>query len=53
MAVIVEDGHALGKVVEQLLAGLGAQQEILIVHEVFHQTTPLFAERAHNTLVIL
>ena len=53
MAVIVDDGHALGKVVEQLLAGLGAQQEILIVHEVFHQTTPLFAERAHNTLVIL
>ena len=53
VAMVVNDGHALGKVVEQFLAGLGAQQEILIVHEVFHQTTPLFAERAHNTLVIL
>ena len=53
VAVVVDDGHALGKVVEQLLAGLGAQQEILIVHEVFHQTTPLLAERAHDALVIL
>ena len=53
VAVVVDDRHALGKVVEQLLAGLGAQQEILIVHEVFHQTTPLLAERAHDALVIL
>ena len=53
VAVIVDDGHALGKVVEQLLAGLGAQQEILIVHKVFHQTTPLLAKRAHGALVIL
>ena len=53
VAVIVDDGHALGKVVEQLLAGLGAQQEILIVHKVFHQTAPLLARRAHGALVIL
>ena len=53
VAVVVDDGHALGKVVEQLLAGLGAQQEILIVHEVFHQTTPLLAERVHRAPVIL
>ena len=53
VAVVVNDGHTLGKVVEQLLAGFGAQQEILIVHEVFHQTTPLLAERAHDALVIL
>ena len=51
--MVVNDGHALGKVVEQLLTGFGAQQEILIVHEVFHQTTPLLAERAHDALVIL
>ena len=53
VAVVVDDGHALGKVVEQLLAGLGAQQEILIVHKVFHQTAPLLARRAHGALVIL
>ena len=53
VAVIVDDGHALGKVVEQLLTGLGAQQEILIVHKVFHQTAPLLATRAHGALVIL
>ena len=53
VAVVVDDRHTLGKVVEQLLAGFGAQQEILIIHEVFHQTTPLLAERAHDALVIL
>ena len=53
VTMVVDDGHTLGKVVEQLLAGLGAQQEILIVHKVFHQTTPLLAKRAHGALVIL
>ena len=52
VAVIVDDGHILSKVVEQLLAGLSAQQKVLIVHEVFHQVTPLLAERARGALVI-
>ena len=52
VAVIVDDGHVLSKVVEQLLAGLSAQQKVLIVHEVFHQVTPLLAERARGALVI-
>ena len=35
VAVIVEDRHVLGEVVEQMLRGVGRQQEIL-VHKRFH-----------------
>ena len=44
---------AMAQEVEILSQLMSAQQEILIVHEVFHQTTPLLAERAHDALVIL
>ena len=45
--MVVHQGHVLGVVVEQVLGGVGAQQEVL-VHKLFHSCALLFLENENS-----
>ncbi len=50
VAVVVDDRHVLGKVVEESLARGRAQQKVLVVHELLHARASLLRKSACSVL---